>query len=130
MDNPGDPIDALAGIVQSTSLRAADLQCGSPLNNLAQEMSPLDEGFRKGWIAAALREGQKRGVVRSDVDPNETATFVIAAYEGYISLTKNAQDVRVLQSGKRSIPTYCEKQTCPACMATAALAIASAMSAE
>lgn len=93
-------------------------------------MSPLDEGFRKGWIAAALREGQKRGVVRSDVDPNETATFVIAAYEGYISLTKNAQDVRVLQSGKRSIPTYCEKQTCPACMATAALAIASAMSAE
>ena len=33
----------------------------------------------------ALREGQKRGVVRSDINANETATFLIAAYEGYTS---------------------------------------------
>jgi TetR/AcrR family transcriptional regulator, transcriptional repressor for nem operon len=116
--NAKNPIDALVDIVQSTSLRPEDLQCGCPLNNLSQEMSPLDEGFRrrtakvfKDWhdaIAVALREGRKRGVVRSDVDAHETATFLIAAYEGYISLAKNSQDVRVLQSGQRSVIRHLE----------------------
>jgi TetR/AcrR family transcriptional regulator, transcriptional repressor for nem operon len=113
LQNAKNPIEALVGIIQSTSLRPQDLQRGCPLNNLSQEMSPLDEGFRTrtakvfrewhGAIAAALREGQKRGVVRTDVRPDETATFLIAAYEGYISLAKNSQDARVLQSGQRSV---------------------------
>ena len=112
------PIDALIGVVQSTSLLPKHIECGCPLNNLAQEMSPLDEGFRKRlakifsqWhdeIATALREGQKRGVVRSDVDPDETAIFLIAANEGCWSLAKNSQDVRVLQSGIRSMIRYLE----------------------
>jgi TetR/AcrR family transcriptional repressor of nem operon len=55
-----------------------------------------------------LRDGQKRGLVRRDTDPREAATFFIAAYEGYISLAKNAQDVRVLRSGKRSLTRYLE----------------------
>jgi AcrR family transcriptional regulator len=116
--NAKNPIDALVGVVQSTSLKAEHVECGCPLNNLAQEMSPLDEGFRKRlaklfgqWhdaIAAALRGGQKRGVVRSDVDPDETAVFLIAANEGCWSLAKNSQDVRVLQSGMRSMIRYLE----------------------
>ena len=58
-------------------------------------MSGLDEGFRrrtaklfKDWhdaMAGALREGQKRGAVRSDINANETAAFLIAAYEEYTS---------------------------------------------
>jgi TetR/AcrR family transcriptional repressor of nem operon len=113
LENTKNPIKALVGIIQSTSLRPEDLQRGCPLNNLSQEMSPLDEGFRtrtskvfRNWhdaIAAALREGQKLGVVRSDVDPDETATFLIAAYEGYVSLAKNSQDARVLESGQRRV---------------------------
>ncbi len=113
-----DPIRTLVQIVQSTLERPEDVRCGCPLNNLAQEMSPLDEGFRKRlktvfelWqdgIAVALRGGQKRGVVRGGVDPNEAATFLVAAYEGYISLAKNAQDARVLQSGKRRMTEYLE----------------------
>ena len=111
--NAENPIDALVGIVQARSLRAEDLECGCPLNNLSQEMSPLDEGFRrrtgkifKDWhdaIAVALRHGQKRGLVRSDVDADETATFLIAAYEGLISLVKNSQDVRMWQAGQKSV---------------------------
>jgi TetR/AcrR family transcriptional regulator, transcriptional repressor for nem operon len=113
-----DPIDTLVGIVESTSLRPGDLECGCPLNNLAQEMSPLDEGFRRktakvfrDWhdaIAAALREGQERGVVRNDVDPNETATFLIAAYEGYVSLAKNSQAAKVLQAGQQRLIHHLE----------------------
>ena len=34
-------------------------------------------------MAEALRQGQKRRVVRSDINANETATFLIAAWEGY-----------------------------------------------
>ena len=42
-----DPIDALIGIVQGISVRPEDVRGGCPLNNLAQEMFPLDAGFRK-----------------------------------------------------------------------------------
>jgi AcrR family transcriptional regulator len=111
-----DPIDALIAIVESTSLDAEDVRRGCPLNNLSQELSPLDEAFRTKlaaifgeWrhaIASALRRGRARGVVRADVDPAETATFIVAVYEGYISLAKSAQDARLLQSGKKQIVKY------------------------
>ncbi len=118
LEHAKNPIDALARIVQSTSTKPEWLRRGCPINNLAQEMSPLDEGFRQrlakvfsGWydgIAAALREGQKRGLVRSDVDPNERAVFLVAVYEGYLSLAKNSQDARVLRTGKRILILHLE----------------------
>src|SRR5690349_24925363 len=43
----GNPIDTLIHIVQSTGTEVAEMRGGCPFNNLAQEMSPLDEGFRK-----------------------------------------------------------------------------------
>src|SRR6202050_1356747 len=42
-----DPIDALIDIVQGISVRTKVVCGGCQLNNLAQEMSPLDAGFRK-----------------------------------------------------------------------------------
>lgn len=121
--NAKNPIDTLVAIVQSTSLRPEDLERGCPLNNLAQEMSPIDEGFRKrtarvfrnwhGAIAAALREGQKRKLVRNAVDPDEAATFLIAVYEGYLSLAKNSQDARILRSGQRNLIGHLESLRTP-----------------
>jgi TetR/AcrR family transcriptional repressor of nem operon len=116
--NAKNPIDVLVRIVQSESLKKVDIQRSCPLLNLSQEMSGIDEGFRRrtanlfrDWhdaIAEALREGQKRGVVRSDVNANETATFLIAAYEGYVVLTKNSQDARTMQSGQRRVSGHLE----------------------
>ncbi len=114
-----NPFDALVKeVVESTSLRPEYVQGGCPLNNLSQEMSPLHAGFRQrlakvfadwqGGIAAALRDGRNRGLVRRDVDPVEEAAFLVALYEGYISLAKNAQHPRVLQAGKRWIVRYLE----------------------
>jgi TetR/AcrR family transcriptional regulator, transcriptional repressor for nem operon len=113
-----NPVDALIGIVKSTSLKPAHLSCGCPLNNVSQEMSPLDEGFRKrtakvfnDWhvaVATALREGKNHKMVRKDVDPDETATFLIAAYEGYISLAKCFQDASGLRAGKKTLVRYLE----------------------
>src|SRR3984957_6127648 len=45
--NAKDPIDVLARLVQSESLKREDVQRGCPLLNLSQEMSGLDEGFRR-----------------------------------------------------------------------------------
>jgi TetR/AcrR family transcriptional repressor of nem operon len=113
-----DPLDILVRIIQSESLKRKDIQRGCPLLNLSQEMSGLDEGFRrrtakayKDWhdaIAKALREGQKRGVVRNDIDTNETATFLIAAWEGYVVLGKNSQDPRMMASGQRRVSGHIE----------------------
>jgi AcrR family transcriptional regulator len=108
-----NPIDALIGIVQATSVRPEDVKGGCPLVNLAQEMSALDEQFRKrletifkAWqegIATALRRGQSQGTVRRDLVPEETAGFLIAMYEGYVLLAKNAQDAKVWNVGIRNI---------------------------
>lgn len=114
----GNPIDTLIHIVQATGTEVAEMRSGCPFNNLAQEMSPLDEGFRKRlakvlseWHAAmagAFRRGQVEKTVRKDVDPEDEATFVIAMYEGYISLAKNSQDPKLLKAGKKRMMNHLE----------------------
>jgi len=111
-----DPIDALIGAVQRISVRPEDVRGGCQLNNLAQEMSPLDAGFRKrlamvfhAWreaVASSLREGRTHGSVRLDVDPANAAGLLIAMVEGYGSLAKNAQDPKVMKAGIRNIVAW------------------------
>jgi len=120
----GDPIETLINIVRGTSLRPEEVRGGCPFNNLAQEMSPLDEKFRKrlarvfrAWrqgIAAALRRGQTQGTVRRHLDPDKTSSFLIAMYEGSVSLAKNAQDVNVLKIGIRNIAGWLTSLRAPA----------------
>jgi TetR/AcrR family transcriptional regulator, transcriptional repressor for nem operon len=111
-----DPIDALIGIVEGLSARPEDVRGGCELNNLAQEMSPLDAGFRMrleiifdAWREAAasvLREGQIHGSVRRDVEPTNAAGLLIAMVEGYGSLAKNAQDPKVIKAGIKNIVAW------------------------
>ena len=118
-----DPVATLIGIVQGHSVRPVDVRGGCPLNNLAQEMSPLDEGFRRrlervfhAWqegIAAALREGQTGGRVRRDVKPAEAAGLLIAMVEGYGSMAKNAQDAKVWKAGIRNIVEWLRSLRAP-----------------
>ncbi|CAL4866947.1 Transcriptional regulator AcuR [Asticcacaulis sp. MM231] len=118
LDDVDDPIDALLGILDDTGTSDAEVNGGCPLNNLAQEMSPLDEGFRRrlseiftnwiGGVSDALRLGQINEKVRNDIDARDTATYLVATYEGYISLAKTAQDSRVLISGMKQLRLYLE----------------------
>ncbi len=108
-----NPIDALIAIVQAIPAQPRDVKRGCPLLNLTQEMSQLNEEFRKrleriftAWregIATTLREGQSTGTVRRDLVPEETASFLIAMVEGYEVLAKNAQDAKVWNMGIRNI---------------------------
>jgi len=99
-----DPITAL----QEHGLRMTVEQCGDactlgcPLNNLAQEMSAEDEGFRQrigavyqrlqDGVAAALRRGQQAGTVRHDIDADRIAGFYLAVSSGIVGAAKNSQD--------------------------------------
>jgi TetR/AcrR family transcriptional regulator, transcriptional repressor for nem operon len=108
-----NPIDALIRIVKAIPIAPKDIKGGCPLVNLAQEMSPLDEQFRKrlerifnAWragITTALQRGQYEGTVRRDLDPEETASFLIAMVEGYEVLAKVSQDVKVWKVGMANI---------------------------
>ena len=118
-----DPIDALIDIVQAIPAQPRDLKGGCPLVNLAQEMSLLDEEFRKrleamfrAWreaVAMALRSGQSQGMVRRDLVPDEAASFLIAMVEGYAVLAKNAQDVKVWDAGIQNIVRWLKSLRAP-----------------
>jgi len=108
-----DPVDALIAIVQAIPIRPRDVKGGCPLVNLTQEMSQLDEQFRKrlekifqAWregIAVVLRRGQSEGTIRRDLVAEETASFLMAMVEGYEVLAKNAQDPKVWNIGMKNI---------------------------
>lgn len=119
----GQPIDILIGIVRRIPIRPKDVRAGCPLLNLAQEMSPLDEQFRKrlrriflAWqegVATLLRKGQSQGTVRRDLNPDEAASFLVAMVEGYASLAKNAQDAKVWEVGERNIVGWLKSLRAP-----------------
>ena len=99
-------------------LSAHMLRLGCPLHNLAQEMSPIDQGFRQQlaelfrmWrdgLAMALRRGQRAGTVRRDLDPDRVAAFLVSALEGTIGTAKAAQSGRLLAAGLDSLSGYVE----------------------
>jgi TetR/AcrR family transcriptional regulator, transcriptional repressor for nem operon len=116
LENCEDPIEVLIGVVQELSVQPEAVRGGCPLMNLAQEMSPLDAGFRqrlatifRDWqdgVAAAFERGQKRAKVRRDLDPAQAAGLLIAMVEGYGSLAKNAQDGKVMKEGIGNIVAW------------------------
>jgi len=81
---------------------------GCPLNNLMQEMSPVDESFRlqlnavfQAWVdvvAAALERGIATGEVRPDIAADSTAFFIVSALEGCVGMSKNTQSVAAYRS--------------------------------
>jgi AcrR family transcriptional regulator len=113
-----DPILSLSRILDDKIANASELviRYGCPLNNLIQEMSPLDEEFRQGlqhilerWVevmAIALAEGQRNQKVRADLEPKEAALFIVAAIEGCVGLGKNAQSVEAYQRCLRQLQLY------------------------
>ncbi|MDO9454374.1 MAG: TetR/AcrR family transcriptional regulator [Stagnimonas sp.] len=116
-----DPIaSAIAGIKKRRDrLKANLLAYGCPFNNLAQEMSPIDEGFRTrlqgildDWrhtLAAALERGKENGTVRTDVNTPAAAIFIISALEGVIGMGKASQSSVLYEQGLRGLVEYLER---------------------
>jgi AcrR family transcriptional regulator len=116
----GDPL----AVIQHSLRRRADdfvaggIELGCPLNNLTQEMSPLDEEFRARvaamlatWTdayAEALRRAQQEGFIRRDVDVRPIAGLIVAAVEGSFGMAKAGQSVEVLRSNLQALADLLE----------------------
>ncbi len=98
-----DPIDELLRAIGEIGANRDPefVKLGCPLNNLMQEMSPLDESFKTRlngilgtWgrvVEDALRRGQEAGGLRADVDCRAAALFIVSAWEGCIGIAKSLQ---------------------------------------
>ncbi|HVK61177.1 MAG TPA: TetR/AcrR family transcriptional regulator [Bdellovibrionales bacterium] len=94
----------------------AHLRLGCPLNNLVQEMSPVDAGFRKRlntalklWIDETekhLKRAKKDGLIKSDVNTRQTAHFIVMAHEGFYGMLKGLDDPRAFDALYNSLKRY------------------------
>jgi AcrR family transcriptional regulator len=92
---------------------------GCPLNNMAQEMTPLDQGFRErilvlydSWrsaIVAALARGIEAGAVRADASPEGTAALVVAAQMGIWGTGKSSRNARLMRAACDAVCDYLER---------------------
>lgn len=113
-----NPIDCLQETIHShlDKVTQEACSCGCPLNNLNQEMSSEDEGFRlriskviegiQQGVAEALRRGQVNGTVRADIDVERTAGFFFAAVEGIAGVSKNSQSSEVMRLNFEALSDY------------------------
>jgi len=115
-----NPIATLQELVRSDCSHLADeeIAFGCPLNNLAQEMSALDNGFRQRvlsiymrWrqvIADSLGRGQENGQVNKEIDPLNVATFLVASLSGCRGLAKTARSMEMLTLCTDNLARYLE----------------------
>jgi AcrR family transcriptional regulator len=115
LSTSADPLTTIGDAFEAgaTVLASALVNLGCPLNNLAQEMSPLDDGFRlrtqqvfELWIqtyAMALRRGQANGTVSTTIDPYAVGFALVAEIEGILSLSRNSQNTQALTIGARNL---------------------------
>lgn len=116
-----DPVTALQlGFREHSDadIASGNSALGCPLNNLAQEMSPLDPGFRtrldalySTWrraLAAALTRGQRAGTVRADLDADDTAALVVLAQTGIWGAGKSSGRPAIMRQAARAFHAYLE----------------------
>ena len=95
---------------------AAQLMYGCPLNNLVQEMSPLDKGFHQRLQAALiywidgieshLKRAKKIGLLKKEVNTRHVAQFIVMAHEGFYGLLKGIPDPKSFQVLFTSLKAY------------------------
>ncbi len=92
---------------------------GCPLNNLAQEMSPLDEGFRaridtlyntwRSRVSEALARGLKTGMVAKGVSARGVAALVVASQMGIWGTGKSSRDPDLMTQAVEALCAYLDK---------------------
>lgn len=112
------PVEMLLEIIATIDKKVPSdfVMLGCPLNNLMQEMSPLDELFQERlggvlgvWqktVEGALKRGQKQGEIRAEVDYKAAALFVVSAWEGCIGVAKNMQSPKAFSLCMKQLHGY------------------------
>ncbi|HNA29221.1 MAG TPA: TetR family transcriptional regulator C-terminal domain-containing protein [Thiobacillaceae bacterium] len=111
------PARALIGLIGGKQSQSEELiRLGCPLNNLMQEMSPVDEDFRHHlnrilahWQDAfeeALRRAQMAGEIHREVNCHAVALFIVSAWEGCVGIAKNMQSVDSYRACMSQLQSY------------------------
>ncbi|MCG8013300.1 MAG: TetR/AcrR family transcriptional regulator [Candidatus Thiodiazotropha weberae] len=120
----GHPIDVMIDVIQlaGQQITSQPIDQGCHLNNLAQEMSPIDPGFRqridhlyRKWqqsIEKLLRDGQQDGAVKASINPADAALFILASLEGCLGIAKNAQSIDELKRCAQGLVGYLDSLRC------------------
>jgi TetR/AcrR family transcriptional repressor of nem operon len=108
-----DRIEALIGTCPASILR-----WGCPLNNLVQEMTPLDPVFRKKlqsalafWVSEIERHllrAKAAGLLKKGIDTKEAAYFIVMAHEGFYGMMKGLGKPVAYQALLNSLKIYFE----------------------
>lgn len=105
-----DPLDTLLAYMDNRIRDLTDdaFELGCPLNNLVQEMSPIDDAFKthldhilQAWqtvIEQTLSQGQTQKRIRQEVDCEAAALFIVSAWEGCWGMAKNRQSAQTFRS--------------------------------
>ena len=114
-----DPIADIKRVCQQLvkeDVKSGLVPQGCPLNNLAQEMSSLDEGFHKriervytewrGCLEAAFAQGIKTGKVKKGVSPQNVAIFIVAVQMGTAGSAKNSQSADLMTRAVEAMSAY------------------------
>jgi TetR/AcrR family transcriptional regulator, transcriptional repressor for nem operon len=121
VDDASDPLTAIQQAFRryvEEDIDSGHISQGCPLNNLAQEMSPLDDGFHRRinslygmWrarYAAALRRGIASGAVKASVDAGAVAASIVAAQMGIWGSGKSSRDPDVMRQAADGLCVYLE----------------------
>jgi len=102
-----DPLESLCEFFNSIcqTMSCEEVVCGCPLNNLCQEMSGIDEGFRlrilnmhqqlNHMISTSLLKINDR--LRNDLDFAQVSYFIVCSFNGAISLSKSTKNKVILE---------------------------------
>ena len=100
-----NPIDGFIELIRRAgdTFSITDINLGCPLTNLAQEMAPIDEGFRtrlidiyEKWhqsIADVMTEAKRSGNIIDECDPHILAVTIAATMEGALNAAKVSQNL-------------------------------------
>lgn len=120
LDPERHPLDALIDVLEMHRGPEYEEQVmmGCPVNNLVQEMSGVDDEFRKrlmrmlddwvGGVRTALQRGMNEGSVRGDIDVDDAAQMIVATFEGCTGFAKCSQDPKIFNQCVGSLIRYCE----------------------
>ena len=103
-----DPIEGFIAFVRAAgdTFSMTDIELGCPLSVLAQEMAPIDEGFRtrltaiyqnwRGAIAEVLQRAQREGRIDGRIDTDAMSATLMSIMEGSLSAAKVTQSLDTL----------------------------------
>lgn len=120
LDEASDPVETIKEAfrrnIQEDLAKAEVISQGCALNNLAQEMSPLDEGFRKRiertyelWreaLAESLERAKRQGQIKECVSPRPVAALIVACQMGIWGTAKNSQNTELMVQAGEALCDY------------------------